>query len=225
MAAASYQAGPAQVNCGVPPAGYNAPMRDVLKRYPRIVEDRFTLRPLKAGDEKALYSFFRNIPVDERLHFREDVLDRSVLRGWIRNLRLQSILPLLLLDGRRIVADATLRRDRHGWSRHVGRIRITVDPAHRRRGLGKALIREFIDLAPALGIAILDAEILSAERGAGRLFESMGFFPAATLPQHALDLASRVHDIVVYTYAVTPPERLAPEAALSEEDADLGGEA
>jgi RimJ/RimL family protein N-acetyltransferase len=200
-------------------------MREILKRYPRAVGDRFTLRLLKAGDEAALYAFFRRIPIDERQHFREDVLDRSILRGWVRNLRVQTVLPLLLLDGRRIVADATLRRHRHGWSRHVGRIRITLDPAYRRRGLGKALVREFIDLAPGLGIAILDAEVLSAEKGAARLFEGLGFFPAATLPQHALDLASRVHDIVVYTCTVTPPERLAPEVALAEEDADLGGEA
>lgn len=200
-------------------------MREILKRYPKTVGDRFTLRPLRARDEAALAAFFKRVPVDERQHFREDVLRRSVIRGWIRHLNYETALPLLLLDGKRIVADATLHRNRHGWSRHVGRIRLTLDPDYRRRGLGKALMEEFIDLAPLLGVAILDAETLSAEKGAIQLFEKLGFIPAATLPQHALDLASRVHDIIVYTYTVTPPERLAPEVALAEEDADLGGEA
>ncbi len=146
-----------------------------------------------------------------------------MIQAWIRNLDYTNILPLLVFDGARIVADATLHRDRRGWARHVAKVRLTLDPDYRRRGLARLLVREFIELAGPLKIAILQAEILDAQEEARRLFDDMGFQGMATLSQHAIDLAGRVHDVLIYTLMVTPPERLAPEAVLAEADADIGG--
>lgn len=198
-------------------------MTEALKGYPRKVHDTFTLRPLEAGDENALVSFFKNIPVDERRLFKDDVTDTQVIHGWIQNLNYENILPMLAFDGSRIVADATLHRSRKGWSRHVGNVRVSLDPAYRRRGLARALIKEFVGLAEKLGIAILQAEVLDVQKGARALFEGQGFHCVATLPQNAIDLSGRVHDILVYHRAVTPPERMAPEASLKEGEADVGG--
>jgi hypothetical protein len=69
----------------------------------------------------------------------------------------------------------------------------------------------------------LEAEVLDVQRKAALLFEEMGFQNVATLPQHAIDLAGRVHDMLVYALTVSQPERLAPEAVLAEQDADVGG--
>jgi len=198
-------------------------MTDALKRYPRKLPNGMTLRPMEASDETALVEFFRRIPVDERKLFKDDVTTAKVIQGWIRNLNYENILPVLAFEGRRIVGDVTLHRDRRGWSRHVAKLRITLDPEFRRRGLARMLIREFMDLAPALGVAILHAEVLDVQKNARALFEILGFSLVATLPQHAIDFAGRVHDVLVYAVTVTPPERLAPEAALAEGDADVGG--
>src|SRR5678816_381110 len=110
----------------------------------------------------------------------------------------------------------TLHRDRRGWARHVARIRLTLDPKHRRKGLARALVLEMVDLCRDLNIAILQAEVLDVQREARLLFEDLGFQCVATLPQHAIDLAGRVHDILVYAQTITPPESLAPEAKLTE---------
>lgn len=198
-------------------------MNDALKRYPKRLPGGLTMRPLEACDEAALVSFFKRIPVNERQLFKDDVTKLDVIQGWIRNLNYTNILPLLAFEGTRIVADATLHRDRRGWSRHLAKIRLTLDPDFRRHGLGRTLMREFMDLAAPLQVAILQAEVLDVQQGGRRLLENLGFLCVATLPQHAIDLAGRVHDILVYTYTITPPERLAPEAALAEEDADVGG--
>jgi len=200
-------------------------MKILKTRYPRTLEDGLTLRPLEAKDERALVSFFQRIPVDERQLFKDDVTQVPVIRGWIKNLDYQNILPLLAFDGAGVVGDATLHRDRRGWSRHVGKIRITLDTGYRRRGLAKTLVQEFIELAKPLNLAILQAEVLDVQQGARSLFEDLGFHPVATLPQHAIDLSDRVHDILVYELTVTPPERLAPEAGIAEEDGDIGGDA
>jgi L-amino acid N-acyltransferase YncA len=198
-------------------------MTDPLKRYPKTLPNGITLRPMEARDEAALVAFFKRIPVNERQLFKDDVTNAAVIRGWAKNLNYANILPLLAFQGSHVVADASLHRDRRGWSRHVAKVRLTLDPEQRGKGLGKALMREFIEMAHDLRTAILQAEILEVQKGGRRLFEDLGFYHVATLPQHAVDLAGRVHDILLYTYIITPPEKLSPEAALAEEDADVGG--
>jgi len=198
-------------------------MPGLRRRYPKTIAGPLTLRPMETSDESAVIAFFKRIPVDERQLFREDVTQARVIQGWIRNLDYGIVLPLLAFDGPRIVADATLHLDRAGWARHLGKVRLTLDPDVRRQGLGRLLTQEFIELAKGLGVAILEAEVLDVQRKAALLFEEMGFQCVATLPQHAIDLAGRAHDIHLYAMTVSQPERLAPEAALAERDADVGG--
>ena len=198
-------------------------MNQALSRYPKEMTGGLRFRPMEAADEAALLSFFKRIPVDERQLFKDDVTRLEVIRGWIRNLDYTNILPLLAFEGPRIVADATLHRDRRGWARHVAKIRVTLDPDYRHRGLARKLIQEFIDLARPLNVAILQAEILEVQGDARRLFEEMGFQRVATLAQHAIDLAGRVHDVLLFAVTIFPPEKLAPEAGVAEVDADVGG--
>src|SRR5687767_4127070 len=99
-------------------------MPDPLKRYPKSLADRIQIRPLKAADEGVLLEFFKRIPIEERQLFKDDVTQTSVIRGWIKNLDYTNILPLLVFEGERVVADATLHRDRRGWARHVAKIRL-----------------------------------------------------------------------------------------------------
>ncbi|MBI3857499.1 MAG: GNAT family N-acetyltransferase [Planctomycetes bacterium] len=194
-----------------------------LERFPKALPGQLTLRPMNASDEAALIAFFKRIPVEERQLFREDVTRLSMIQGWIRNLDYGRVLPLLVFRGQRIVADATLHRDQGGWSRHLGKLRLTLDPEFRRQGLARRLLQELIALAKPLGVAVMEAEILDVQEQAALLLEDMGFQHVATLPQHAIDLAGRVHDLRVYSQTISLPEGLAPEAKLAEEDADVGG--
>src|SRR6185369_17349067 len=138
-------------------------MNILLERYPKAVPGQIILRPMNASDESALVSFFKRIPVDERQLFREDVTQQSIIQAWIRNLDFGRVLPVLAFVGPRIVADATLHRDQGGWARHLGKVRLTLDPEFRQQGLGRLLMQEFIDLAKALGVAVLQAEILDVQ--------------------------------------------------------------
>src|SRR5688500_16756997 len=104
----------------------------LLSRYPKSVAAGLAVRPMGAADEPALLDFFKRIPVDERQLFQEDVTQPAVLGGWIRDLDQGRAFHLLALRGARIVAHATLCRDVGGWARHLGRIRLTIDPDCRR---------------------------------------------------------------------------------------------
>ena len=197
-----------------------------LDSYPvsvPLASKKLILRPLVREDGTALARFFARIPADERVMLKDDVTNPVVIANWCANLDPDKVLPILALDGSRIVADATLHRDRRGWSRHVARIRLAVDPEYRRLGLARAMVRELLVLAERLGVAVVDAEALSAQHGAIKLFEDLGFISVATLPQHALDLTSQPHDIVVLSKTLIPVEQLSPDAHKLSEEVDEGG--
>lgn len=124
-------------------------MRHQLSRFPHAIDGELIVRPMRSEDEQALAEFFKRMPVDERRLFKDDVTSSNVIRGWIRNLDYSNILPLLVFEGARVVADASLHRDRRGWSRHVAEIRVSIDPEYRNRGLARMLLQEFIDLGPS----------------------------------------------------------------------------
>jgi GNAT superfamily N-acetyltransferase len=198
-------------------------MPEIQGRYPRTDADGLELRLLNPSDEEALVGFFQRIPVDERQLFREDVTRPSVIRGWLRNLDLGRWMTLVAVREGRILAEATLHRNGGGRARHLGKLRFTVDPEVRGRGLARLLVQEFILLCGSLGVAILEAEVLDVQERAALILEDMGFQCVATLPQHAIDISGRVHDIRLYSQMIRLPEGLAPEAQVKEEDADLGG--
>lgn len=196
---------------------------EILKRYPRTLPGGLTLRPLEPRDGDALLAFFKRIPVDERELFKDDVTDPKVIRQWIQKLDYSHILPLVVVSGSRIAADATLHRDRRGWARHVAKIRVALDPEFRGKGLATTLVKEIIEISKMSGISLLDAEILSRQSRATHLFEKLGFMCTAILPQHAFDLAGHLHDIAIYTFTVTPPEKFMPGASLPTGEVDIGG--
>ena len=48
-----------------------------------------------------------------------------------------------------------------GWSSHVGEVRVIVDPAHRGRGIGRALARHAVLDALELGLTKLVVEVVA----------------------------------------------------------------
>lgn len=199
----------------------------IAQRYPRKVQLKdksiVEIRPLKDSDEKRLAEFFARLPLPERRLFKDDVTNRETIAGWCRKLNYETTLPLLAIDKERIVADATLHREKRGWMSHVARVRVSVDPDARGRGLATQLIQEFIEIAPRYGLAVLDGEILVEQKGAIRVFEDLHFVNVATLPQHALDLNRQAHDVLIYSLNVVPPERLAVDPDEDPEHIDVGG--
>ena len=92
------------------------------------------------------------------------------------------VIPIVAVSRNAIVADATLHLNRTPVRRHVGEVRIVVDPAFREVGLGGRLIREVLDIAAALGLTKLAFELVAQrEREAICAAERVGFKEVATL--------------------------------------------
>lgn len=102
-----------------------------------------TVRTLIPQDRAEVGTFFERVPEEDRAFLKEDLLNREEVEIWLDEIDLDRETVMVAEVDKHIAGTAVLERQRNGWSRHVGEIRIVADPAFRRRGLGHALARRF----------------------------------------------------------------------------------
>lgn len=188
-------------------------LRDLLKaRYPKYATLRdgsvVVTRPLVPTDEKALLTFFRGIPAEDRVFLKDDVTKTEVIAAWCRDLDYERVLPLVAEVGGDLVADATLHQRRAGWMRHVARVRVVIAPAYRGKGLGTQLINELIALAEETDLEKMDVELMADQKAAIAAFQTLGFVQVAVFPDHVKDLTGKKHDLMVLVRDLTPREEI-----------------
>jgi GNAT superfamily N-acetyltransferase len=151
------------------------------------------------SDVEGLLDYFLRLPEQDRFYLKEDVTARSVIEGWAQKLDYDRALPLLALEGAKIVADAMLLRRRGDARSHVGEIRTTVDPEYRGRGLGTGIMRELIEIAYDADLEFVLFEFVGeAEDQAMQAVSALGAFETGRIEGAALDLAGRHHDLVFF---------------------------
>jgi RimJ/RimL family protein N-acetyltransferase len=156
-----------------------------------------TVRPMTPDDRDALVAFFQSVPAEDLQFLKEDVTQPEVIDGWIEHLDYDRVLPLVAEVNGRIVADATLHRRREGWRRHLGGLRIVVDPEFRELGLASRLIDELVDVATDEGLERAYVEIPTDATAAMEVFEERGFKKVAVFERNIIDLAGQYHDLAV----------------------------
>lgn len=156
------------------------------------------LRPLTPGDLEAVTDFFLRVPERDRTFFNEDVLDPAVVQAFLRPREGDQRLIMVDDDGAAVGWLALFGGV--GWSSHVARIGLVVDPAHRGRGLGKQLAREGLRRGLEAGYSKLVVEIITQERAAIGMFQAIGFQIEALLVDHVRDQSGRVHDLVLLAH-------------------------
>jgi ribosomal protein S18 acetylase RimI-like enzyme len=149
-------------------------------------------RPIEPGDEPALTRFFARIPEADRTFLKEDVDDPAVTDAWARPGTARDI----AVDGGEVVGSVAVV-PLHGWSSHVGEVRLVVDPEHRGRGVGRALARQAVMEAVELGLAKLMVEVISDQAALIGMFRSLGFEPEAVLADHVRDRSGELRDLMV----------------------------
>ncbi|MBI5290084.1 MAG: GNAT family N-acetyltransferase [Chloroflexi bacterium] len=173
-----------------------------LSAYPRqhtLRDGRIiNIRPLEQGDKDRLTSFFLRVPDTERQFLRQDVTSPRTIAAWCDELDYDRALPLVALDGDRIVADATLIRSRHGVYRQVGTVRAVVDAEYRAVGLGTTLLRDLCDVAADADLEKVTAEMVDGvQDDAIEAMEHLGFIRAATVHEFVRDEHGHPHDLTV----------------------------
>ena len=156
------------------------------------------LRPLAESDHEALHGFFSRIPEEDLYYLKDDVTDLDVIRNWTHNIDHERVIALEAVVDGEIVSDATIHRTRAFSRRHIGELRVVVDPRFRQRGLGSHVIRELLDIAKELNLYKVYIDLVTRrEEAAIRFAERMGFERVATLPSRIMDYYGGYQDVVV----------------------------
>jgi L-amino acid N-acyltransferase YncA len=164
----------------------------MVEEYPKKVTlpdgGVLTLRTMAKDDQYDLYTFFVNLPVEDRRFLRNDVTDRKVIENWCRNLNFDRVLPILAESDGKIVANATLHYQTFGWGRHVAEFRITIDREFQGRKLGSLLLKDLSKLAAKSKVEKLVARIVTNREVVIRAFQKAGFNQVAVLKNYVKDI-------------------------------------
>ena len=155
------------------------------------------IRPIEAGDEKALLGFFKNLPEPEVMFFKRRVRDPEVIKQWCENIDLYARLPLLALHEGKVIAVASLLQNNGGWKRHIGRISQSILPKYRQKGIAGKLGQELVDVARMAGLQKVEAEFIDKQEGGQKLFALLGFTHLMRLEDYVQDMQAIQHDYVL----------------------------
>jgi len=158
------------------------------------------LRLMEKEDFEDLLAFFRSLPEEDRMFLKEDVTDPAVVKRWVDSLDYETVLPILAIIGGKIVGDATLHMQTHGWMRHVGEIRMVVAREYQGKGIGTVLARELFFNAVRLGLAKIEAMVMEDQVGAIKALQRLGFKKEATLKDGVLDLKGKKHNLIILSH-------------------------
>ncbi len=177
----------------------------ITRIYPRTVaceSGDVTLRLLTPDDEAAVLGFAQKLSAHDLLFLRRDISQPKVVAAWMEATRRGGIVTVLATRAGAVLGCATIVRDELSWSRHVGELRVILEPSSRGQGLGQKLTQESFALAIELGVEKLMAQMTVDQRGAIAVFEGLGFRAEALLHDHVKDRDGKTHDIVILSHDV-----------------------
>ena len=172
-------------------------LKEIAKTFTADDGMEINIRPLEAGDEKALLGFFKNLPEPEVMFFKRRVRDPEVIKQWCENIDLYARLPLLALHEGKVIAVASLLQNNGGWKRHIGRISQSILPKYRQKGIAGKLVQELVDVARMAGLQKVEAEFIDKQEGGQKLFALLGFTHLMRLEDYVQDMQAIQHDYVL----------------------------
>ena len=174
-----------------------------------------TVVELDADHVDALARFFADLPEGDLTFVKEDVSGPEAVRGWMRPGRQW----LALDDGADggEVAGFVAVLPLHGWSDHVGEIRLVVHPRHRGAGLGRTLARHALLRALDQGLRKVVVEVVADQEALLGMFSGLGFTGEALLTDHVRDREGGLHDLVLLAHHVEATSEAMRAIGLEEE--------
>jgi ribosomal protein S18 acetylase RimI-like enzyme len=155
------------------------------------------IRPIQPDDEAALTAFFQRMPEGDRTFFKEDVDDPHVVASWAR----PGAARVIAVENGDVLGSVAVV-PLHGWSSHVGEVRLVVDPECRGRGIGRALARRAVLDAMDMSLAKLVVDVIAEQESLIGMFRALGFEPEALLVDHVRDRSGQVRDLLVLANSV-----------------------
>jgi RimJ/RimL family protein N-acetyltransferase len=161
--------------------------------------ERLLLRPLTKEDEGSLVALFAGASDQDLQYFRSDAGDPEVVRGWVRDLNLKRVFPLVAMVDDRMVGEAMLHFGEH-FHRHLAWVRIFLDQGYRRQGIGTLMLRCLIDIARRVGLQQLYAEVVLTQPQVVKAFENLGFRHEVTLEDYFITDRGDTLDMAILVF-------------------------
>ena len=155
------------------------------------------IRELEATDREAVERFVERVPEGDRTFFKEDVAAPGVIEAWTRPGTARAV---AVDDGEVVGYVAVVPL--HGWSSHVGEVRVIVDPDRRGRGIGRALARRAVIEVIELDLRRMVVEVVADQEATIAMFRSLGFDPEALLTDHVRDRSGELRDLMILAHSV-----------------------
>ena len=155
------------------------------------------IRPVQPDDHAALTAFFHRMPEGDRTFFKEDVDDPHVLASWAR----PGAARLIAVENGEVLGSVAVV-PLHGWSSHVGDVRLLIDPECRERNVGRALAQRAVLEAMDMSLAKLIVDVIAEQESLIGMFRALGFEPEALLVDHVRDRSGQVRDLLVLANSV-----------------------
>ena len=157
---------------------------------------RLLLRPLSGEDKEGLVNLFARATEKDLEYFRSDASDMAVVESWVDNLNLKIVFPLVAVVDGKIVGDATLHFGER-YHRHIAWVRVFLDHASRRQGIGTLMLRCLIDIARRVGLQQLYAEIVTTQPQVIKAFEDLGYRHEVTLRDYFITDGGETLDMAI----------------------------
>jgi len=154
------------------------------------------LRPLVKEDEDNLVALFRTATPEDRHFLKHDVSDEALVRSWVEGLDYARVLPIVAEVAGCLVGEATLHFGKRS-TRHMGEVRIFLQPATRGKGLGSAMLKELVGLARQAGLHYLLAQVVLDQTDVIKAFQHLGFKMEAVVRDYFMTEDNKTHNVVV----------------------------
>jgi RimJ/RimL family protein N-acetyltransferase len=142
------------------------------------VPEDFVIREAQPRDAPALVALAEDIAAEPEGWLISDGGWRTAgdERRYLRALRRYRDAAVFVAEtDEGLVGRLSLGRDPHPASRHVADLGLMVAAAHRRRGIGRALLQQSVEWARDVEIRKLELHVFPHNDGAIALYESFGF--------------------------------------------------
>jgi ribosomal protein S18 acetylase RimI-like enzyme len=157
------------------------------------VTDAIEISAFAPTDVDDVWAFFQRVPEGDRTFAKEPVTEFDAVTAWTDDVR--ALRSLARIDGEVVGYVAIFPGV--GWSRHVGELRLVVDPAVRRQGVGQRLARHGLRVAVEASLTKVVVEVVAVQESTIALFTRLGFRAEALLEDQVQDPDGNYSDLIV----------------------------
>lgn len=155
------------------------------------------LRELTVDDFDRSLAFLKSLPAMDRRYLRVDVTREDIVERRLEQAAAGEVYRIAAFDDDVIVADGALEFSSHGWTRHIGEIRVLVAEDYRSRRLGTILIGELFLEAERRRVEKVIVKMVKQQIAVRKICDRLGFRVDAVLADHVKDAEGKLRDLIV----------------------------